>query len=273
MEIQHLVTRRKELETKLVNIFCVYISKYMNSLFDDISLQYQNKSSKKVMKEFQAELIKVALWNEEKKKKKFEKFLRWVKSRFELREDDIKLHYYTLISVTQEIIKRNMTLQQHECTLEELYYRVIKRCARFFYENPSLVEDKSEYLPEIQNIIEGLLATCQVQISYIIDQLQQRKMSSKPKNENSSTDNQVTPTTISKEPSEPGPLESECSRLEYIPSENFDIDYYDEETHHNPTTQVIRRASSHLSEEENVKMITIPKFKKYNPYKSKKKET
>jgi hypothetical protein len=279
MDNLELIRAKEELEVKLVNVFRVYITKYMTGLFEDASVY------DKAYKQFQRELVRIALWNEDKKAKKYAKFLRWVESRFEMAPQELELAFHTWRSLSLEVVQRNMPLPSRECNLQNVYWKILKRCARYFYETPHAMENKHVFFQDIQDIIKGQLALYALPLNHVLDHLEGLEERKHQNNQEEGLENHHITTSHLDQPKHTHDTTSGQSvmdssnqetKLAMIPSDEFAVQYYNEENkpyigaetvHQDNKTKInTGKASTDWSEEDDVKMITIPKYRKYNPY-------
>lgn len=140
------IKTKTDLENQLFDIISKYTYKYIYRIYNK-QLQ-ENGISKSLYVDFQLKLYKIAQWSDSTIEKEYNKFLKWCKKKYDLKEAHINklLENIIILSIKAVINKPNIyiesILENYEFPkLHIFYYKYLKKIARFFYENPKLIND------------------------------------------------------------------------------------------------------------------------------------
>lgn len=295
MLIIETVKNKTDLENQLFNIISKYTYKYIYRIYN--KQIEENGISKSLYVDFQLKLLKIAEWSDSIIEKEYNKFLKWCKKKHNFKESNInKLLENIIILYTKALVNKSniyieSILENYEFPkFNVFYYKYLKKVARFFYENPKLINDGipshtkknmisliNDNLPmkQIINIIEysnkDKLCKESKQISDIItetDSLDHNVdcnesifTNYKIKNKNTEIKKNL---IVNKSDSI---SEHSTLSLKYVSSDDFQNEYFNE-NECNLQENKLADTLEKLSDKEGgniVKHINVPKYKK-NPF-------
>lgn len=172
-DVHDVNEKRKALQQSLVDLFVLYVGKYMRHIYNSITTA--NDAHQVLRKK----LLHVSLWDETKQHKEYKKFLKWCsleimkKSNTQTVDDIINenLYQFTLYSVY--IVLEGYEVDYSELDIkvlsgEELFNKILCRAARMFYDKPSVVVDKALSKSMLMDVVEDLLYS-NIPMGLIID--------------------------------------------------------------------------------------------------------
>lgn len=146
MLIIETVKNKTDLENQLFNIISKYAYKYIYRIYN--KQIEENGISKSLYVDFQLKLLKIAEWSDSIIEKEYNKFLKWCKKKHNFKESNInKLLENIIILYTKALVNKSniyieSILENYEFPkFNVFYYKYLKKVARFFYENPKLIND------------------------------------------------------------------------------------------------------------------------------------
>jgi hypothetical protein len=287
MLIIETIKNKTDLENHLFNIISKYTYKYIYRIYNK-QLQ-ENGISKSLYVDFQLKLLKIAEWSEATVEKEYNKFLKWCKKKYNLKESNINKLLENIIVLSTKVLvnKSNIyiesILENHEfLKLNVFYYKYLKKVSRFFYENPKLINDGippntkknmisliNDNLPmkQITNIIEYSNKSRLCNESTPIDNDNDNDIDNDNDNDSIFTNYKIknvnteikTNLIINKSDSM-----SEQS-LKYVSSEDFQNEYFNEDGEDGDNKDKVKDVLSDKDPENVIKHINLPKYKK-NPF-------
>lgn len=139
LEIKH------KLQKKLVNVFSQHLYNYFMRCFKK-SVNYID---------FQRKMLKIAEWDKYKREKSFKKFIKWCfKNNYDIEEIFEKIILYSIRAILNDDFLAEIVITKHcKSNFGDFYYKVLKKVARYYYENPKIdiIED--------DNYIEDMIKT------------------------------------------------------------------------------------------------------------------
>lgn len=139
LEIKH------KLQKKLVNVFSQHLYNYVMRCFKK-SVNYID---------FQKKMLKIAEWDKHKRERSFKKFKKWCfKNNYDIEEIFEKIILYSIRTILNDDFLAEIVITKHyKSNFSEFYYKVLKKVARYYYENPKIdiIED--------DNYIEDIIKT------------------------------------------------------------------------------------------------------------------
>lgn len=139
LEIKH------KLQKKLTIIFSQHLYNYFMRCFKK-SVNYID---------FQKKMLKIAEWDKHKREKSLKKFKKWCfKNNYDIEEIFEKIILYSIrIMLNDDILSEIVITKYFKVNFGEFYYKVLKKVARYYYENPKIdiIED--------DNYIEDIIKT------------------------------------------------------------------------------------------------------------------
>lgn len=166
--ISDFIKEKESLTSSLNNILSSYIEKYLYKLYKSIIESKSKKESSisetKIMREFQRALSEIGQWDDEKQKHEYKKFLKWCMKKHDVTEigiqttmDKIILYSTRIILNKYEpgIIERNVSYRNSEP--KDLFFKCIKRIARYYYDNPKLIHKDNSV--DVENMLESCVHT------------------------------------------------------------------------------------------------------------------
>lgn len=236
---------KNKYETKLVAIFCKYYISFLKEIYT------------KSLREFQEKLFKIPNWSDEKLHKEFKYFLNYTNKKYNLDEDELSKILDIIFSLYLDID----SFKSIEITVpktQSFWYNCLKKIAKYFYENPTLIKqdelDKNIFTTIIKHTIQKYIPfnTLINPIKYTTDKYdfenewtKSQSKSSKSSKSNKSNYN--------------GKNENQNS-LTHISSDKFENEYY-----HSEEEKIENKPEQSASNQE--KQIKLPKYmfsKKHN---------
>lgn len=166
MLIKGDIEKNRILKSKLHGLIAKFGYKYVVKLFGkELESHKTNNSKSKLYVDFQKTLLKIPKWSDKTIKKQYKKFIKWA-NRLDLEEQDLQQQLTQIIrGSTQIIINKSdvfvdTLLQNYKFpSIQNYYYRCLKRIARRIYENPKLImEIKVDSLKnDLENILQKVL--------------------------------------------------------------------------------------------------------------------
>lgn len=139
LEIKH------KLQKKLVNVFSQHLYNYFMRCFKK-SVNYID---------FQKKMLTIAEWDKYKREKSFKKFIKWCfKNNYDIEEIFRKIILYSIRTILNDDFLAEIVITKHsKSNFGDFYYKVLKKVARYYYENPKIdiIED--------DNYIEDIIKT------------------------------------------------------------------------------------------------------------------
>jgi hypothetical protein len=274
MFIKTNIEKRDKLKTKLYNILVKYIYKYLTKLFEKEKSSHDSKTSRpSLYPDFQRTLLKIPKWSENKTNKEYHKFLKWLRKKEDLDENELYLMFINIIKLSIEIIINksdiyvNALLENHKFpSMKEYYTKCLKRITRIVYENPKQIYSikTSVLINELDNILQ--IFTPYNMINDILELQEEESVQNNIKikydfdKENSSIslrDNSDKILIIDKQP-------SEDPSLHYVSSDKLHHEYEKSDEY------IIQNNTNKNSKKEeidnNIKHIRVPIVKKNQYY-------
>lgn len=223
------IIRQKSIyESKLINIFTKYSIKFIIRIYETADN----------LREFQKKLYKIPNWSFDKKDTEYKVFLKYISKKFDESErnlnDALENTYICYIKIMSSVFNY---IDIKIPTLNDFWYKVVKKIGKLFYENPRLIKDEYDYI-KIRNTIEFILHKY-IPIKDIINLPKESEI--KPLyysfSDNESDINKEleynNKQTIIKKNIDVNDIsseeESEYNKLKYIPSDQFENEYYHSE--------------------------------------------
>lgn len=270
MTFLDLLDNKNKYEKILIDLLSSYCFKYINKIF--IILE----NDKNIYKNFQYKLVKISEWDTDKQIKEYKKWIKWCHNKKNYKEQKLQniFNMYLLISI--QIItydKLNSQYQLIDNNFPEFYkifYKCLKNIAKYFYENPKILNNTSYPNNNIQKIVKyqlqkilpfnkilNILKTPNdkpIFIEYDFDNTYSEDLNKSDKNSNNIDQiNNNSNLIIEKENNNEIDDHFCHNDLNYINSDDFDNEYY-ESSH-----------STHIMDTENdIKHINMPKNGKHN---------
>lgn len=271
------IKNKTALENQLFDIMSKYIYKYIYRIYNK-EIQ-ENGILKSLYVDFQLHLIKIAKWSDSHIEKEYYKFLKWCKKKYDMKEKHIVQLFEKLIVLSIKVIlnKSNIYTESiletyHFPKFHMFYYKYLKKCCRFFYENPKLINNGipsstkkimlsliNDSLPikQIINIIEcSNKKSCIDENSYkTISELSNCENVNIQQNDNLSNITTKPNLIVNKSESE--------KSLQYMSSEEFQNEYFNDNKDESEINK--KNKDDTLSNDNQIKHINVPKYKK-NPF-------
>lgn len=135
LEIKH------KLQKKLVNTFSQHLYNYFMRCFKK-SVNYID---------FQKKMLRIAEWDKYKREKSLKKFKKWyIKNNYDIEEIFEKIILYSIRTILNDKFLSEIVITRHydsksKSNFGDFYYKVLKKVARYYYENPKIdiIEDDS----------------------------------------------------------------------------------------------------------------------------------
>lgn len=278
MLIIETIKNKTELENQLFDIINTYTYKYIYRIYNK---QIQEHGIQKTLYvDFQYRLIKIAKWSDSHIEKEYNKFLKWYKRKYDLKEKHLIYLFEKLIVLSIKAILNKSNIYT-ESILETykfpyfhiFYYKYLKKCCRFFYENPKLI---NKGIPSGTKKMMISLIYDSLPIKEIIDIIECSKKIDFDKETCDNLDlDENSDKTIKSLKSEDINLQTEFNKLnlvvnksesekslQYISSDEYFNERFNEKEDEN---EVNKQHSCILSDKDNIKHINLPKYKK-NPF-------
>lgn len=254
---------KKEIIKNLLDMFTNGLYKYIKHIYKKKSMEYPVE--KILYQKFQKKLYKITKWSEKTLEREYKNFMNWCQKHYSIdrNELDNQLKSFVLLSVQIMINKSKIYTQNFLSNYEypngkSVYYKLLKRVARIYYENPKSFEQISSIT--LKENIEPLFYNF-IPINKISSFLE------------TNTENNVIPkkaiefsfggdysdTSSNNSISEKISIKDRSDKeLKYISSDEFKI-FTSEESENKQNTKL----NSKIEDEENVKQIRLPKLNYY----------
>lgn len=146
MYISEKIDTKRKIESRLYEILCKYIYKYLNKIYHNQMVIHP----KTINYNFQKELIKISKWSEDTINKEYFKFLKWCKKKYDYKEQHLQnllreivtLNTMIMINKTEEYTISLLETYDFP-KLQVFFYKCLKKISRFFYENPKSINSVS----------------------------------------------------------------------------------------------------------------------------------
>jgi hypothetical protein len=173
MSFGDFMEKKEQLQDTLVTLIVKYCKKYMKKKY--LELDADQTGSKRVLRKFQKELTYISSWKDSKIDREYAKFRKWHVSKLEVSEQEIHDTFNNIILLSIQILTNN----QHSTNVitttlssKDLFFKSIKRIARFYYENPSVIISDEDEDSILRDLIESLIHTF-VPLQKIMSQIQE----------------------------------------------------------------------------------------------------
>lgn len=271
--LKHSLTENTRLKTELYNLIIKFVYKYILKLFEQEKL-YHNTSAKKpsLYPEFQRSLLKITKWSDKTLDKQYSKFLKWVEKRknlseeqlYQLLKDIIKLS--TQIMINKSDVYVDALLQNYKLpSLKTYYYKCLRRIARRVYENPKFLYSlkNEDLINDLENILQNYLPLDKIKT--VLEFKQETEKDNNIQVAYNFDDNDDKSSSISLRNSLQNILlvdkEQSDQSLHYVSSNELIKNYdYDDVKQMSSKPEKINEYD--YENEDGVKHITVPKFKK-----------
>lgn len=264
MTFLDLLNNKNKYENILIDLLSSYCLKYINKIF--IILE----NDKNIYKNLQYKLIKISEWEMDKQIKEYQKWLKWCHTKKDYKEQKLQniFNMYLLISI--QIITYDNLDNQYQIINDnfpefyKIFYKCLKNIAKYFYENPKILNNINSLNNDIKKIVKyqlqkilpfnkilNIIKTPKNKplfIEYDFDNTYSENLSDKNEDNNDNNINKNSNLIIEKENNNDLDNHDCHNELNYINSDDFDNEYY-ESSH-----------STNIIETENdIKLINIPK--------------
>lgn len=260
------LTENTRLKTKLYNLIIKFAYKYILKLFERERM-YHNTPEKRpsLYPEFQRSLLKITKWSDKYLDKQYNKFLKWVKKREDLSEEEVYELLKGIIKLsTQTMINKSDTyvdtlLQNYKLpTLKTYYYKCLRRIARRVYENPKDLESlkNEDLINDLESILQNFLPLDKIKTVIEFKQDTESEDNIKVKYNFEGTNDENSSISLRNSLQNVLLVDKEQSdrSLHYVSSNELIKNYdYDDN---------IQKITNIPEVDESVKYITVPKFKK-----------
>lgn len=153
MSLTELISSKRELQKKLIDIISNFISKYI------IKLHAHAQDQKSPTKTFQQSLVDIAIWTDDDIVHQYKKFIKWSSRKYNTNEDDMQHDLHMIISM---LVRMMLYKYDYESvltgytmpSLQYFFYKSMTRVARYYYENPSLASQ-----PGIETKVSDLVCS------------------------------------------------------------------------------------------------------------------
>lgn len=272
MLIKQNIESNRKLRLIFYDILTKYIYKYIKKTFEKEKESHISSDTKpKLYPDFQRVLLKIPKWSSKTLEKEYYKFLKWTRKKNDIEEKELQKMLNDIIKLTTEIMVNkpsiyveSLLLDYKFPTLQQFFYKSIKKIARIIYEQPkSLYTIKTSTLTDqIENVLNIFLPSKQIEsvlefiekdtdksikVKYDFDNQSSKSSISLRKN---SSDNNLIVDKINSEPS-----------LHYVSSNDVNQDYYNSDNDENKIS-----VKNLNIEDDGIKHINIPKIKKSQYY-------
>jgi hypothetical protein len=164
MNISNIVEKKDQSQDILVGIIVSYCRKYIVKRFTFI----EEEVKKNILRTFQKELKHISLWSDSKIDKEYEKFCKWAFVKRDISEEKMQSLFDSIVELsTILLVKHKITVH---LSLKSLFFKSMKRIARFYYENPNKVMSQ-DIVPDLKILIQTLVHTY-VPLKEVIDLIQ-----------------------------------------------------------------------------------------------------
>lgn len=224
-----LHSKKNDSEKIVTHIFTRWCDKVMYKMFEE---SVDSKS-------FQRKLLDIAKWRDDDITYSYRKFRKWLKKRgpkkiYSERELEKVLAEYIVASLkclcdNKQIVETVLT-ERSLPTIDDIYYKCIRRTARHLYDHPKLIKDKSseDVYKELFKITKTLLIKF-IPFKRLLEEMELHKRENEDKLHsynfdkigNTEGEDHLRNTTLSKTSS------STQHTLRYFSSDEFENDYFD----------------------------------------------
>jgi len=151
--VKDMINIRNDYQNKFIQVLKKYFIKYIKSLYMDS------------VKNFQEKLLEIPYWSEDKTEVEYNKFIIYTELKFDLNEDELSKIIEIIIGLNMKILNTIFyNINVHIPTLLTVWYKCLKKIAKFYYENPTMiksqnyVEEQQEQMTKIiTNIIQKFI--------------------------------------------------------------------------------------------------------------------
>jgi hypothetical protein len=154
MNFSDIVEQKRALQDILVSIIVSYCRKYIVKHYTTLDLE--ESGSSKVLRSFQKDLTYISAWSDSRVNKEYSKFSKWCLKKRGITEQEMENMFTSVIELSTQILVN--TKINTDVSLKDLFFKSMKRVARFYYEDPREVMSK-DVVHEITARIESLLHT------------------------------------------------------------------------------------------------------------------
>ncbi len=153
-QLSELVKEKTKNQEQLCVILKAYTSKYICKVYKRIFDEKHRTS--KTLRMFQKALREIAVWDIDKQKHEYKKFLKWCMKKYDITEIDLQtiIEKTMMFSIQILLYRYDPQLIDDEVRYygtepRDVLYSCMKRVARYFYENPKDIEEKENDLHEL----------------------------------------------------------------------------------------------------------------------------
>jgi hypothetical protein len=251
--------KKKENETILAHIFTRWCDKVTYRMFEESA---DSKS-------FQHKLLDVASWRDDDIMYSYKKFLKWLRKRepkkvYKERQLEKIFAEYIVSSLKciceNETIVKSVLTEKALPTIDDIYYKCIRRICRHLYDHPKLFKEKSldNTYEELFKITKTLLIKF-IPLKRLLEEMELYKKVSEgaiysysfERGIGDNNENKTENVPTSSKGSTFG-SNSTSNLLRYMPSEEFENDYY------NPDIEQNFLQDNALGEDQKIKQIALP---------------
>jgi len=156
MNYSDLIKTKQIRQDILTGVLVSYCRKYIAKRFS--SLDLEENGSNRVLRSFQKDLTYIAAWSDSRVDREYEKFCKWCLRKKGITERELFDTFAEIISLSIQILaNREIDVK---LSVKDLFFKSMKRIARHYYENPSLVT--SNYRDQdgaLTRLVETLIHT------------------------------------------------------------------------------------------------------------------
>jgi hypothetical protein len=290
--MNELMRKRLENQERLVKLMDEYTRKYIKKILNYVEDTY----SSDVLKEFQKILAEIAKWNDTKKDKEYNKFLKWSLKKYNMDEsslqdilDNIILYSVKLIVNKYDINTLMKLIEYNNIELLDFVYKCIKRIARHYYDNPNEIKMRERNDEKTKDMITLIIYKC-IPIDKIVKLIEEQVIEEDEHDTKSEVEYDFNKTftdtdencnnklVIEKEQDEDV---KERNGLKYIPSDELYNEYYKSDKSEKSGSEILELQKKTFTDtketrESQEKHIAVPKlkmnYKQYNREINKKKK-
>jgi hypothetical protein len=218
-----LVKQKDIFEMMLINIFTKYSIKFASQV-------YENTDS---LRQFQKKLYKIPNWSFDKKDKEYKLFLKYVLKKYDKTEknltDILENTYISHIKIISSVFNY---IDIQIPTLNDFWYRIMKKIGKIFYENPRFIIEDLNY-SIIKNAIKYTIQKY-IPLKNIIHS--KKEFETEPLYYNFSEEDRISEIDkkllneqLLMEIKDLSSISDDDNKLKYISPEQFENDYYHSE--------------------------------------------
>jgi hypothetical protein len=253
--------KKNEAENILTHIFTRWCDKMTYRMFEESA----------DTKSFQHKLLDVAKWRDDDIMYSYKKFLKWLRKRepkkvYKERQLEKFFAEYIVCSLKcicdNEMIVKNVLTEKSLPSIDDIYYKCIRRISRHLYDNPKLFKEKSldDIYQDLFKIIKTLLIKF-VPLKRLLEEMELYKAvnegnvhaySFKEGVGDNKTEDKVQSSSKATTFGSGSCSNSTINMLRYMPSEEFVNDYY------NPDNDCDETVENALGEDQKIKQIQMP---------------